>query len=66
MFDVGSALIELECSACGYFFEVQILDVSCQVKVTCRRCRSSFRLEEDGSASRTGDKIERALAQIWG
>ena len=41
-------LLEVNCPACNFGFEVQVVDAACQVWRWCRCCRSRIRLVEPG------------------
>lgn len=53
MFHIDRQLVAVDCTRCGYPFEIQLLDASCQVRRRCPCCRIRIRFEEpDGSVSR--------------
>jgi hypothetical protein len=52
------SLIDIACPQCGYVFEVQMLDATCQVTRMCPCCRVRIRLSEG-----TGD-VSGAMREI--
>lgn len=63
--DLARALVEVECPGCGYPFEIQMLDASCQVHRRCPCCRVRIHLvEPDGTVSGGIEDVESAFRDL--
>lgn len=65
--------IDVDCPACGFSLEIQIMDVLCQVYRRCPCCRSRIHLVEAGgemhgalaSVDSAFDDLERNLNRLF-
>lgn len=65
MFDIARQLIDVGCPRCGYLFEIQMLDASCQIYRRCPCCRARIHfVEPDGSMSRGIADVEESLRDL--
>jgi hypothetical protein len=65
LIDLDHVLVDVTCPACGFPFEVQLLDARTQVWRWCPCCRVHIRLvEPDGSVSRGLADAEAAMRDL--
>ena len=65
MFDLAKELLEIECPQCSYVFDIQYLDVSCQVRRECPCCRIRIHfIEPDGSVSGSIQDVGSAFREF--
>lgn len=58
-------LLEVNCPACDFGFEVQLVDAVCQVWRWCRCCRSHIRLvEPGGEVHGTMEEVDSAIRSL--
>jgi len=57
-------LVAVSCPACGFSFEVQIIDVRVQAYRMCPCCRVRIHLVDEGGSSRDIDDVGRAIENV--
>ena len=62
--------IEVDCPTCGYYVEIQVIDVSCQVYRYCPCCRTLIHFVDAGGSATTSlrdaeSEIEDALKGLF-